>query len=92
MINAVTFDKFSNVLFASNDKPKKFNARYLNIKYSGYASLGFMGICAATGLKQVKFPHKMQVHKYSAVMTAVTALWHLGAIKRWDKLFSKHKN
>lgn len=67
----------------------KSKARYLNIKYSGYAALTGLGVCGLTGLKQVRIPKKMQVHKYSAILTAVTSLWHLGAIKRWDNILSK---
>lgn len=88
MINAVNLNKFSNTRFTGNE-PKKSNARYLNIKYSGYASLGCMGVCALTGLRQIKIPNRVQVHKYSAMLTTVTALWHLGAIKKWDNLFLK---
>ena len=66
----------------------KSKARYLNIKYSGYTALGGLGICGLTGLRQVKFPKKMQVHKYSAILTVITSLWHLGAIKRWDNIFN----
>ena len=92
MINAVSIGKIQNTSSMLGDVNKKSNARYKNIKYSGYASLGFMGVCALTGLKQVKFPHKMQIHKFSAILTGATAIWHLGAIKRWDKFFVKHKN
>ncbi len=91
MINAVSLNKFSNTNFTGNEN-KKSNTRYLNIKYSGYASLGFMGVCALTGIRQTKIPNRMQVHKYSAILTAVTALWHLGAIKKWDKLFLKNND
>lgn len=70
---------------------KKSKARYLNIKYSGYASLGFGVVCGVTGMKKVKFKHKMSVHKFSAIMAGITAVWHLGAIKQWDKIFSKEK-
>lgn len=79
----------------TNAKPqqmyKKSNARYQNIKYSGYISLGAMGVCSLTGLRKVRFPKKIQVHKISAILTAVSGLWHLGAIKRWDKIFSKEQ-
>jgi hypothetical protein len=51
-----------------------------------------MGICALTGLKQAKIPNSVQVHKYSALLTTVTALWHLGAIKKWDNLFLKNND
>ena len=91
MINAVSLNKFSNTNFTGNE-PEKPNTRYLNIKYSGYASLGFMGVCALTGLRQIKIPNRVQVHKYSAMLTTVTALWHLGTIKKWDKLFLKKNN
>lgn len=67
---------------------KKSNARYQNIKYSGYIALGTLGVCSLTGLRQIKFPKKMQVHKVSAILAGVSSLWHLGAIKRWDKVFS----
>ena len=69
---------------------KKSNLRYQNIKYSGYIALGSIGACALTGMKQVKFPNKMRVHKYSAILTAVSSLWHLGAIKKWDKIFTNN--
>jgi len=76
MINAVT---------TFTQSPKS-NARYKNIKYSGYIALTGIGICGLTGIKQVKIPHKMKLHKYAAIITAISGLWHLGAIKRWDKI------
>jgi len=80
--------KISPIMFNSNNNHSKSNLRYLNIKYSGYAALGGLGVCALTGLKSVKFNHKSTVHKYSAILTVVSSLWHLGAIKRLDKIFS----
>ena len=81
--------KVQLLLFSSNNAHSKSNIRYLNIKYSGYTALGGLGLCALTGLKSVKFKHKPLIHKYSAILTLISSLWHLGAIKRWDKLFSK---
>lgn len=81
MISAVT----------TNNIQKKSNARYKNIKYSGYIALGSIGVCGLTGIKQVKFPHKMKLHKISALVTAVSSLWHLGAIKRWDKILVNNR-
>ncbi len=74
------------------NNPRKTNMRYLNIKYSGYAALTLGSVCGITGLSGVRFPHKMKVHKYSAYLAGITSLWHLGAIKQWDKIFSKNKN
>ncbi|MBR6099496.1 hypothetical protein IKP85_07090 [bacterium] len=71
-------------------KPSKSNVRYQHIRYSGYVALGSIGACALTGMKSVNFPHKMRVHKYSAILTAVSSLWHFGAIKRWDKVFNRN--
>lgn len=68
---------------------RKSKCRHLNIKYSGYAALSFGTVCGLTGLKSVKFPYKMKVHKYSAYLAAITSFWHLGAIKQWDKIFKK---
>ena len=79
MINAVT---------TFTQHPKS-NTRYKNIKYSGYIGLAGIGTCALTGLKQVKIPHKAKIHKYTAILTAISGLWHLGAIKGWDKLVIK---
>ena len=79
MINAVT-------TFTQN---KKSNTRYKNIKYSGYIGLAGIGVCALTGLKHVKIPQKMKIHKFTAILTAISGLWHLTAIKGWDKYFSK---
>lgn len=76
MINAVT-------TFTQNQKS---NTRYKNIKYSGYIGLVGIGVCTLTGLKQVKIPQKIKVHKFAAILTAICGLWHLGAIKGWDKL------
>lgn len=70
---------------------KKSNTRYQNIKYSGYISLGALGICSLTGLRQVKFPKKFAVHKISAILAGISGLWHLGAIKRWDNIFHNNK-
>ena len=82
----------SAVSFHSDKTPHKFNLRYANIKYSGYTALGAIGVCALTGFKQVKIPHKMALHKCSAIITALSSLWHLGAIKRWDKFFTKQNS
>ena len=67
----------------------KTKTRYLNIKYSGYAAMGFGAVCGITGLKKVKFKNKMTVHKISAILAGISALWHLGTIKQWDKLIKK---
>lgn len=67
---------------------KKSMARHQNIKYSGYVAMGTLGICSLTGLRQVKFPKKMQVHKISAIIAGISTLWHFGAIKQWDKIFT----
>ena len=79
MINAVT---------TFTEHPKS-NTRYKNIKYSGYISLAGIGTCALTGLKQIKIPHKAKIHKYTGILTAISGLWHLGAIKGWDKLVTE---
>ena len=80
--------KILPITFNSKDGHSKTNLRYLNIKYSGYASIGGLGICALSSLKSVKFKHKPTIHKYSAIFTIVSSLWHLGTIKRWDKILT----
>ena len=67
------------------------NKRYLNIKYSGYITLSSIGLCCLTGVKQIKIPQKAKIHKYSAIITGISSLWHIAAIKRWDRLFTKNK-
>lgn len=64
--------------------PQKYGRRQI-IRDSGYAAIAAGTVCGITGLKKVKFPHKMTVHKYSAYIAAITSFLHLGAIKRWDK-------
>ena len=71
---------------------RKSKARYLNIKYSGYAALTLGSVCGITGLRKVRFPYKMKVHKYSAYLAGISSFWHLGAIKQWDKIFSKNND
>lgn len=45
--------------------------------------------CGITGFKQVKIPNKMKVHKYSGIIMGLTSLWHIAAVKRWDKIFKQ---
>lgn len=78
MINSVT----------SKPVVQKSQSRYKNIKYSGYGALAGVGVCALTGFRQIKIPHKAKLHKFSAAFTAVAALCHLGTIKHWDKILS----
>lgn len=84
------YDKFISMINTVTQQPihTKPNRRYQNIKYSGYVGLCSIGVCALTGFKQVKFPHKMKIHKASAIITAISSLWHLGAIKKWDRFFT----
>ena len=81
--------KILPITFNSKDGHSKTNLRYLNIKYSGYTALGGLGICALSSLKSVKLKHKPAIHKYSAILTIISSLWHLGSIKKWDKFLTK---
>lgn len=57
---------------------------------SGYAALGFGTVCGITGMRKVKFPHKMKVHKYSAYLAGITSFLHFGFVKGLDKIFNKN--
>lgn len=70
-------------------KSNKWNLRRHLVSDTGYAALGFGTVCGITGMKKVKFPHKMQVHKYSAYLTGITSLLHFGFIKGLDRIFTK---
>lgn len=59
------------------------------VSATGYAAMGFGTICGVTGLKSVKFPHKMNVHKYSAWLAAFSTVLHLGITKGFDRIFNK---
>ena len=58
---------------------------------TGYAAMGFGTVCGVTGLKSVKFPQKMKVHKYSAWPAAFSTMLHYGIAKGLDNLFYKNK-
>jgi len=62
----------------------KYGRRQI-IRDSGYTSIAAGTVCGITGMRQVKFPYKMKVHKYGAYLAAIAALLHWGAVKRWDK-------
>lgn len=62
----------------------KYGRRQI-IRDSGYAAIAAGTVCGITGLKKVKFTHKITVHKTSAYIAAITSFLHLGAIKKWDK-------
>ena len=55
------------------------------IRDSGYTAVGAGTLCGITGFRQVKIPHKMKIHKYSAYIAAAATLLHWGSAKRWDK-------
>ena len=57
------------------------------VSQTGYAAAGFGTICAITGLKQVKFAHKMKVHKLSAILAGIATVMHIGIIKGYNKIF-----
>ncbi len=65
--------------------------RHQVIQDSGYIAIASGTLCGVTGFRQIKFPHKMKVHKYSAYIAAITSFLHWGAVKRWDKKFLKNK-
>ncbi len=56
---------------------------------TGYAALGFGTICGITGLKKVKIPNKIKIHKYSAYLAGITSFLHFGFIKGLDKIFTR---
>ena len=62
------------------------------IRDSGYTAVATGTICGITGFRQIRFPHKMKVHKYSAYIAAITTFLHWGAAKRWDKKIFKNNN
>lgn len=68
---------------------KKWNLRRHLISDTGYAALGFGTVCGITGMKKVRFPHKMEVHKYCAYLAGITSVLHFGFIKGWDRIFDK---
>ena len=65
-------------------------SRYNQIKYTGYTAIGATVACGLSGLKSVKLPQKSMIHKTSAIISLISMLWHLGAIKQWDKHFMEH--
>ncbi len=73
-------------------KRQKYGRRQI-IRDSGYTAIGAGTLCGITGFKQVKFSHKLKIHKYSAYLAALFTLVHLVCIKGWDKkLFAKFSN
>lgn len=52
---------------------------------TGYAALGFGTVCGITGMKKIKFPHKMKVHKFSAYLAGITSFLHFGFVKGLDR-------
>ena len=65
----------------------KYGRRHI-IRDSGYTAVAAGTVCGITGFRQIRFPYKMKVHKYSAYIAAITTFLHWGAVKRWDKKFS----
>ena len=78
MINSIS----PNTISQNNRKTRK-NL----VSKTGYAAAGFGTICAITGLKQVKFAHKMKVHKVSAILAGIATAIHIGIIKGYNKIF-----
>lgn len=70
----------------------KHSLRHRLVSDSGYAALGFGTVCGITGMRKVKFPYKMKVHKYSAYLAGITSFLHFGFIKGLDKIFTKNHN
>lgn len=68
---------------------KKWNVHRHLVSDTGYAALGFGTVCGITGMKKVKFPYKMKVHKYSAYLAGITSFLHFGFIKGLDRIFDK---
>lgn len=78
MINSIS----PNTISQNNRKTRK-NL----VSKTGYAAAGFGTICAITGLKQVKFAHKIKVHKVSAILAGIATAMHIGIIKGYNKIF-----
>lgn len=78
MINSIS----PNTISQNNRKTRKNLVSKI-----GYAAAGFGTICAITGLKQVKFAHKMKVHKVSAILAGIATAMHIGIIKGYNKIF-----
>ena len=68
----------------------KYGRRQL-VRDSGYAAIAAGTLCGISGLRKVKFPHKMKVHKYSAYIATIASFLHWGAVKRWDKKLFNNK-
>lgn len=67
----------------------KRSLKHRLVSDSGYAALGFGTVCGITGMRKVKFPYKMKVHKYSPYLAGITSFLHFGFIKGLDKIFTK---
>jgi len=75
-----------NMISAVNlAQPKAKYGRRQIVRDSGYTAIAAGTLCGITGLKSVKFHHKMKVHKYSAYIALAASLLHWGAVKMWDK-------
>lgn len=72
-----------------NNNKRKLHKKL--VSYTGYTAMGFGTVCGVTGLKSVKFPYKMKVHKYSAYLAGIATVMHFAIAKGLDKLFQKNK-
>ena len=78
-------------MIKSVDSVTKSNfSRYNHIKYSGYIAIGTTIACALSGMRQIKLPKKSMIHKTFAIISLISMIWHLGAIKQWDKGFKEY--
>ena len=76
-----------NMVKAISTTDNSKNTRYQHIKYSGYLGISSLGLCGITGINDFKIPKRRPLHKLSALVCLASGLWHLGAIKHWDKFF-----
>lgn len=87
MLNTVNISWTTQQYKIPDDKKRKQHKNWVST--TGYAAVGLGTAAGITGLKKVKFKHKMKVHKYSAYLAGISALLHLGIVKGLDKLFTK---
>lgn len=62
------------------------------VSNSGYAATACGVLCAVTGMKNLKFKHKMKIHKISAALAGIFTILHISVIKGFGKKFINSKS
>lgn len=62
------------------------------VSNSGYAAVACGVLCAVTGMKSLKFEHKMKIHKISAALAGIFTILHISVIKGLGKKFINSKS